>query len=98
MSTDVCIDFGCKCLQAAERRAFLVICLHRVFANGMGNAETEESEWVRLGKRHCHFKTICSLLNAAAAVVGLLAIWPGQGFGYIMLDCYLAQGLWNLLG
>lgn len=26
-STDVCIDFGCKCLQAAERRAFLVSCV-----------------------------------------------------------------------
>ena len=63
----------------------------------MGNGETEESERVGLGKRHCHFKTVCSLLNAAAAVVGLPAIWLGQGFGYSMLDSDLDQGLWDFL-
>jgi len=73
------------------------LCLHRAFANGMGNAETEESERVGLGKRLCCFKTVCSLPNAAASVAGLPAIWPGQGFGSSVLDSDLDQGLWDFL-
>lgn len=51
----------------------------------------------RLGKRLHHFKPFCWLLNAAGAVVGLPAIWPGRGFGYSMLDSSLGQDLWDFL-
>lgn len=63
----------------------------------MGSAETEETEQVGAGRRHCHFKTICSFLNAAASVLGLPAIWPGQEFGSSVFSSALDQGLWNFL-
>lgn len=85
-SADVCIDFGCKCLQAAERRAFLVSCVCTARLP-TGRVMQEQRSRSRLGLARG------TVTSQSSATVGLFARWPGQGCGYSVLNSDLDQGL-----